>query len=167
MRLLVFFGACIALAASTASAELTWRGLTIAYDGATWRPGPPDNTGALVLFCIAPDCERSPAVFATATPIASGNAAQRLCTAVVNDGAGWRRTVPVIDLSGTQRSIPFAVVRRWSGCRAMDPPIIEACGEHNGTLYRFTNWLGGGCNRAAEMPEDHFLALIRSVRAAP
>ena len=167
MRSILFFGASIMLAASAGAAELTWRGVTIAYDAATWRPGPLTDKGGLVLNCIAPDCKGVPTVFAIATPMAAGDATQSLCRAETNGDDAWRRTGPVIDLTGAPRSIPFAVVRRSSLCRAMDPPIIEACGEHDGTLYRLTNWLGSGCNRAPEMPEDHFLALIRGIRPAP
>jgi hypothetical protein len=143
--------------------------VTVTYDDATWRVGNPTGPGAVVFTCVAADCKGNPMVFAMAEPPPESSAVltRPFCRARLDPAMAWSHTLPLIDLSGGPYALPFAAVTRWSGCRAMDQPILEACAEHGDLLYRFTTRFGGGCNFDPPVPAHHFQALLRGVRPTP
>jgi hypothetical protein len=165
------FAVCLflALAALPATAaEVTWHGVVIAYDAATWRTGDPDGPGGIAFTCIAADCKHSPTVFATAAPPPPPSAVltRPFCGARLDTQRAWGHSIPLIDLSGERYALSFAAAERWSGCRAMDEPILDACAENNGLIYRFTTHVADGCNFDPPVPAHHFQALLRGVRPA-
>ncbi len=121
---------------------------SVVYDTAIWRAAV--SAEAVTFTCIAADCMGSPHVFAVLSAgrdLGSAIAkAQRDGKAIRDDG------VP---------PLPFAAISYWSGCRALDEPILFAGGQINGQGYIFTTQLTGGCNRGPHMPEDRFVELLR------
>ena len=143
-------------------AKVEWQGLAIAYEPEVWRAEPPQGGATLVLTCIAPDCRREPKVYAAASQAPPPGAA--VSSPFCSDHVGYRdaRVLPLG--TPTAGGIEFSATSRWSGCRARDAPILEACGEHGGTLYRLSTLIGEGCNFAPELPVDRFTALLRGIR---
>lgn len=134
----------------------------ISYDPTLWR-----RDGGAVLTCIAPECaerrDEPPSVFVFTRPWEPG----RVDTCVmfggrVPDGRDPRLLSPL-----RISPLGFTAVTRWSGCRALDAPILEACAVHNGVVYELTTVLEDGCNRSAPVPEDLFTQLIGGIRLAP
>ena len=165
MRPLLVLLALLSLPAAAISAEadiVTWRGLAISIDPDEWQTRISPHGETLTLTCIAPDCGGEPSVYAIANAISSAAGVDRhICTA---GDRNWRRALPLGETP--VGPIGLSADSRWSGCRAMDTPILEACGELGGLLYRLTTRVGEGCNFAPRLPESRFLSLLRRIGPA-
>jgi hypothetical protein len=126
----------------------------IEYDPGVWRPA---ADGAFT--CIARDCAGNPAVYAQARPLASRD--KDVCA---EDAVAGRAAGPIFYETPAGR-LPFAAWSAWSGCRALDAPILSACAVHDGFAYRLSNVLQPGCNRAPALPAERFVELLQGVRA--
>jgi hypothetical protein len=159
MRTLMLALAIVALCAS-ASAEtktIRWQDVLVSVDTEVWRMDSPEGSDPLVLTCIAADCAGMPKVYGTIGKTGAS------CAARADDG-NWRRALPVG--APAEGQLRFSATSRWSGCRARDEPILEACAEHGGTTYAFASRIGGGgCNFRTQVPAARLLELLRAVRA--
>ena len=121
----------------------------------------------MVFTCIARECEGQPIVYAYARrlPETTRPDAPRFCSTV--EDAYDRRQILQPMTAAPDDHIAFAATTAWSGCRAMDAPILAACAEHEGIGYRFaTRLASGGCNFGPELSEQRFIELIDGVRPA-
>jgi hypothetical protein len=122
-----FIAAALSVAAATPGAPAGRVALgtaTIAYDPAVWTVAAP--TGDAVTFaCIAADCRGRPQVLAMLA--ASGRSPDRHLDAS-----------PIVD---TGPPVPFRAISYWSGCPALDAPILLADGTIDGQGYLFTTTL--------------------------
>lgn len=137
-----------AVPAAAAPSRVPLGKASILFETTIWRAvvGPESVT----FTCIAADCTGQPHVFAT---LSSGRDLSASIAAARRDGR------PIRD-DGVP-PLPFPAISHWSGCRAMDEPILFAAGQVNGQGYVFTTVIASGCNFGSAMPESRFVELIR------
>lgn len=156
---------CQSQRAISETRKITWHGAVIEYDAAHFRLTPPTDGSGLVLTCIASDCPGQPHLYAIARNRTDDVEDGKVCP-IPEDlhGNDWAR----LDLSreGAGATMGFSAFSAWTGCRAMDAPVLDACAERDGVVYRLTNWLAGGCNYNPEMPVHRFIELLNAVRSA-
>ncbi|HZP20290.1 MAG TPA: hypothetical protein VFB16_08775 [Bauldia sp.] len=152
------FLALFAFPAFAGSASVKLAGARVEYDPAVWRVAGAEETAALVFTCIAADCDNEPTLFASARPIAT-LAEEDGCTGA----AAYREPVGIPVPSAPDR-IAFSAWSVWSGCRALDAPVLIACGLHKGIAYGFSSTLVSGCNRSPDLPPARLVELLSAVR---
>jgi hypothetical protein len=141
------------LATAPASADSIGIGkATVAYDPAIWHVVELSGVAGLRFDCVAPECAAGAAVYATASDDAPGDTLtigpdQQPLTYAPPDGA-----------------IRFKAFTAWSGCRALDNPILGARGAADGVAYVFITALGDGCNQQPSPPPVRFLELLAGVK---
>lgn len=163
MRMVLGLTLSVHILTSASAAELAWGDVVVAYDPAVWRAYPPIDGRGLRLTCVAPDCEGNASLFGNVRemPPRDTAAAMPRCSAFMDNPDDWRRKLSLGEPAGA--GIVFSAMSRWSGCRAVDAPILEACAVHGGMLYRFTTHFTSGCNFGPRLPEHHFRALLSSI----
>jgi hypothetical protein len=130
-----------------------WGDAEIPYDAAVWRIArPAAGASGIVITCIAADCPGSAPVYAT-IEAPNGSAEEER----------WRGPVPI---ALRAPALPFLAYQLWSGCRALDAPILSAAVVFRGRLYRLVTALGGGCNFGPQIPLSRFTALVEGIRPA-
>lgn len=132
--------------------------LVVTYNPSVWR-----QNGLAGFTCVAPDCKGEPSVYLLARIAAWGGPPP--CAAYAGTDLDRSNGTPLGE--GPVGRLGFAMVSRWSGCRALDAPIIEACGVWAGVVYEFTTSLSQGCNREPAMPEERLIELLEGIRPAP
>jgi hypothetical protein len=137
------------LPAAAATSRVPLGKATILYDTSVWRAVVSGNN-AVTFTCVAADCMGQPHVFAT---LATG----RDFSAAVT--AARRESKPIRD-DGVP-PLPFPALSSWSGCRALDEPILFAGGQINGEGFIFTTSITSGCNFGPRLPEKLFVELLR------
>jgi hypothetical protein len=143
----------VPFAASAAEAVLPWGDVEIPYDTAAWRTGRPgDGASGLVLTCIAADCPEGGLIYASIGPPNGSVEEER-----------WRGPVPIA-LHGP--ALPFLAYQLWSGCRALDAPILSAAVVFRERRYRLVTALGAGCNFGPQIPLSRFTDLVEGIRPA-
>jgi hypothetical protein len=151
------------LAATAALAETVsepWLGAEIRYDPAVWRIRAPKGGADLLLTCVAPECEGGPTLYAYAWR--TGSDEEEAC---ISPGKAGMDPKPV---SIPATPLGFDVVESWSGCRALDTPIVEACAARSGTVWRIVSRLvRNGCNRDAPLPGQRLIELLRGIVPMP
>lgn len=157
--------AALALPVFAASARAdnspaTWFSAEIRADPTVWSVNAPDAAGR-IFTCIAPECDGRPEVYGRAWPAKDRkDALAEACGSLGRHGETGRFLTGSGSLGA---AMGFKAFASWSGCRAMDSPILEACGATDGVAYRLTTAIVDGCNRSPEMPEDRFVDLLRSI----
>jgi hypothetical protein len=149
-RTILPFLLLLSMATRADAASVALGTATVDYDPAIWR------AAGTIFTCIAPDCDGEPEVFAWSHPAGDAGTA---CTKLLS----YRDPVPIA-VEARPGQVVFSAWSSWSGCRARDNPVLTACGVAKGTVYRFTNVLGEGCNHAPELSESHFAELLRGVK---
>ncbi|MEJ0013275.1 MAG: hypothetical protein WDM94_11775 [Bauldia sp.] len=153
MRLL--FALAVLVIAGVAHAEtksVPLGAATVQYDATVWRAEERSGIAALSFTCVAADCPDFAAADVTATK--SGATCEPL-----NESDETALAL----LPGTP--LPFTAKARWSGCRAQDTPILAACAEKDGVVYRVASGFGGACNFLPGLPEERFLDLLHGISA--
>lgn len=171
-RLLAATGLALLLALAAPSragdrGEVRLRDVLIGYDTKVWTTAPPAPDTSLTFNCVPPACEGHVMVFVISESLAEPNdpPPDGICPRTFDvEPMGEPTTAPAA--TADEGRIAFTAFSGWSGCRAMDSPIREACGNHAGNIYRFTTSLDDGCNFEPDIPADLFLALTSDVRAA-
>ena len=145
--------------------QVAWEGATIAYDPEVWELFAPLDARDMQFTCIAADCPGRPAVYAYAWKEQADTDAsvQFACDLSDADTSG---IYGPLAMPPADASLLFTAARVWSGCRARDVPILEACAARAGIAYRLRTVIAGGCNHRPEMPEERFLELLRGIRPA-
>jgi hypothetical protein len=170
--------ALLCLAHATASADDTagappasglsspsWPGIAIEYDPASWRPQAVPGSVYTRFTCIAGDCAGEPGVLLQAWRLPEGTD-ERFCRKYQSTEDGYDKRLEIGDPA--QGEVRFTLLQMWSGCRAGDLPIYDACGEIAGHAYRFmTRGYAYGCNFGPQVSADRFVELLRSVKPAP
>lgn len=143
----------------------SWPGIVIDYDPASWRPQAVPGSVHTHFTCIAEDCVEEPAVLFQAWSLPDDPAAE-FCHKYQSDEDDYDDRMEIGDPE--RGEIRFTMLRMWSGCRAADAPIYDACGAIAGHAYRFTTRdYGYGCNFEPQVPVGRFIDLLKSVRPAP
>jgi hypothetical protein len=139
------------LPAVAGDAVTPWGDAEIPYDTALWRIDPAaGGASGIVITCLAADCPEAAQVYAT-IEAPNGSAEEER----------WRGPVP-IDLHAP--ALPFLAYQLWSGCRALDAPVLSAAVVFRERLYRLVTALGGGCNFGPQIPLSRFTALVEGIR---
>jgi len=156
MSFLARLAALLVLAPLPATADdavLAWGDTEIPYDTAVWRIDPPAGEArAIVITCIAADCPGGAQVYAS-IQAPNGSAEEER----------WRGPVPI---ALHAPALPFLAYQLWSGCRALDAPILSAAIVFRARLYRLATAHGGGCNFGPQIPLSRFIALVEGIRPA-
>ena len=147
----------IGLRQAERTAAVDLEGAILEYDPSVWRAA-----GNTVFTCIAADCEGEPSVFASATRIVPDDN-QAGCRS--DEEAAMDRAPIFVVPAAREPSIELSAWSAWSGCRALDAPILGACGVHDGFVYRFTNALAHGCNRGPDLLLSRFVELLQGLTA--
>jgi hypothetical protein len=150
----------LAAALAARAESLRWGDLDIPYAIDQWEVSPSDAGDSVVLICIASACSGRPVLYAIAAP-ASDSAA---------DLPSFERDSIALPLPPDSSALShpgFAAVSRWSGCRAMDVPILEATAIRAGIAYRITSALLEGCQFGSAMPQQMFIDLVAGITVAP
>ncbi len=137
-----------------------WLAAEIRFDSASWRMSAPD-AATRVFTCITPECEGQPAVYGFAWP--AGDRREALAEACGSISTRGELTPLVADGKALHGEMKFQAFTSWTGCRAVDTPVLQACAASDGIAYRLTTSLGSGCNRAPELPDGRFEDLLRSI----
>jgi hypothetical protein len=138
--------------AAAGDVAVRWGEAEIPYDAAVWRIEPPDGASRIAITCIAADCPGGGQVYAS-IEMPNGSAEEER----------WRGPVPI---ALHAPALPFLAYQLWSGCRALDVPILSAAVVFRDRLYRLVTAHGGGCNFGPQIPLSRFAALVESVRPA-
>ena len=151
-RLLAFL-VLLSLPAIAEEAAVPWGDAEIPYDTGVWRTGTPAGPAeGVVLTCIAADCPEGASIYAF---LAEPNGSV--------EEERWRGP-EAIALHAP--ALPFLAYQLWSGCRALDKPILSAAVVFRGKLYRLVTAPGGGCNFGPQVPLGRFTDLVEGVRPA-
>jgi hypothetical protein len=139
------------LPAAADDAVAPWGDAEIPYDTAVWRvDSAAGGWDGITLTCFASGCPDNAQLFGTITE-PNGDVEE----------PAWRAPTPIpLD----SPALPFLAYDLWSGCRALDAPILSAAVVFRGRLYRLVTAHGGGCNFSAPMPVDRFKALVEGIR---
>lgn len=161
-RTFVAVAALLAIWASPASAEpasLLWLNATIRYDPAVWKIRAPGGGADLLLTCIAADCPGEPTLYGYAWRIAPDDSP---CLAIGHTG----HDAKAVDIPATP--LRFAVAHSWTGCRALDEPIVEACAASRDTAWRIVSHLvRRGCNHDPAVPGNRLTELLNGIVPDP
>jgi hypothetical protein len=148
-----------------ADAVFHWGDLDLHYDPTLWEGRPADDGTGGVLTCIAPECanQRRPdeppaSVFASSASYSEdGPKCEPLPDSHVGVPIDWPEGL------AKRKGLKFLLQSRWSGCRALDAPILEACTEHDGVVYTLSTNVDWGCNFDPPPPIAWFVALTDDV----
>lgn len=124
----------------------------VGYDDSVWAPIELSGVASIRFDCVADDCAAGAAVYATARDQIAG---EKLTIG---------STQQPLEYEPAAGAIPFRAFDAWSGCRAIDNPILAAQGFHAGVAYVFTTALGDGCNSQPSPPAKRFLDLLAGVK---
>jgi hypothetical protein len=158
------------LAMARETASVAWLGATVEYDRDAWHVTAPSSEGALVFTCTAPECEGKATVYGFAQKAVKNPGSDAPACPMPPDDAGYRNgdLFPLERPPAADGAIAFSAFSIWSGCRAMDNPLYEACAEHEGVIYRMANHFGdSGCNFGPELPAKRFIELLGGVKTNP
>jgi hypothetical protein len=162
---LIAIGVSPALAGELA--RVGWLGAVIEYDPGVWRASAPSREADLTFTCIARECESRPVVYAYAMRLPENGSPEHTPFCASDRESYNDRQVLQPGNGESAGRIAFVATSTWSGCRALDAPILAACAEHEGTGYRFaTTIASGGCNFEPELPAQRFIELLNGVRPA-
>jgi hypothetical protein len=125
---------------------------SVSYDSTVWRVTELSGVAGLRFACIAADCANGASVYATASDDVPSET-----LAIGSD----QRPLAYLPPAG---AVPFQPFTAWSGCRALDNPILAARGAANGVAYVFTTAIGDGCNQQPSPPPARFLDLLAGVK---
>lgn len=141
------------LPAAADDAVVPWGDTEIPYDTAVWRiDWATGGWDGITFTCVASDCPDNAQLFGTITE-PNGDVEE----------PAWRAPRP-IPLDGP--GLPFLAYDLWSGCRALDAPILSAAVIFRDRLYRLVTAHGGGCKFAPPMPVGRFKTLVEGIRPA-
>jgi hypothetical protein len=154
----VALGAVAVSAAAAESETVRWGELQICYAAYDWEASPSDRGDAITFVCVAAACTGRPIVIATAAPVSDADTEMP----PRRDDA----TPMPLPAGSSAAALGFFADSLWSGCRAVDLPILEATLTRGGIAYRMTTAIVDGCQRGPEVPEDVFLDLVAGIGKA-
>lgn len=141
-------------------------GLEIAYDGDMFEMvaqsgGPGD--GAAMLNCMPPFCREPTPLYANARPLERGGCFPDRPEDTVFPGNFLMGDGNYTEIE-TGNGGPTVILETvHSMCRAMSPPMLTACVEHEGTRYLMGTFVDLGCYFGPSVPDELFTRFVSGI----
>lgn len=137
-------------------------GLAIPYDGDAFRVEAGPAEGQWSLICQAPYCREEAAISVTASP-----AGEAECFADEVEDSYLFADAMFTEIATGDGAPAFSLRTVPSMCRAMSPPMLDACAVHEGIRYRISSGVLPGCFFDPYVSSGLFLEIVRSIQASP